>query len=123
MKKNAIIEALNYENFVLKTRYNEIVEYVTKLQNELKTIKEKYSKETPEPQIRIISFLQEKNAKLNKELNEKNKELTKLINEPFVLLESQPSKTTQPLFHISKYKAAPLLEQMDNDSVSEITQD
>lgn len=123
MKKNTIIEALNYENFVLKTRYNEIVEYVTKLQNELKTIKEKYSKETPETQIRIISFLQEKNAKLNKELNEKNKELTKLINEPFVLLETQPSKTTQPLFHISKYKAAPLSEKMDNDTVSEITQD
>ena len=39
MKKNAVIEALNYENFILKTKYNEMVQYATKIQNELKTLK------------------------------------------------------------------------------------
>lgn len=124
MKKNStIIEVLNYENFLLKTKYNEMVQYTRKLQNELKKLKDKYSKDSPETQIRIISFLQEKNAKLNKELSEKNKELHKLINEPFMLLETETQKSGHPLFHISKYKTAPLSEKMDNDSVSEITQD
>ena len=119
MKKNAVIEALNYENFILKTKYNEMVQYATKIQNELKTLKEKYSKDSPETQIRIITFLQEKNAKLNKELNEKNKELTKLINEPFVLLETESVYPKQPLFHISKYKTPPI--KNENDTMSEIT--
>lgn len=124
MKKNtAIIEAISYENFLLKTKYNEMIQYTTKLQNELKTLKEKYSKDSPETQIRIISFLQEKNAKLNKELSEKNKELTKLINEPFVLLETETHQTGHPLFHISKYKTSPSPIKFENDSISEITQD
>ena len=40
MKKNALIDALSYENFILKTKYNEMVQYSTKLQEELKTVKE-----------------------------------------------------------------------------------
>lgn len=124
MKKNAaIIEALSYENFILKTKYNEMVQYTTKLQNELKTLKEKYSKDSPEIQIRIISFLQEKNAKLNKELSEKNKELTKLMNEPFVLLETETQQSGHPLFHISKYKTSPSPIKPDHDTMSEITEE
>ena len=127
MKKNALIDALSYENFILKTKYNEMVQYSTKLQEELKTVKEKHSKDNSEPQFRIIAFLQEKNAKLNKELNEKNKELnekknelTKLINEPFVLLETESNKS-QPLFHISIYKTCPSTMNYENDTISEIT--
>ena len=66
-----------------------MVQYNTKLQNELKIMKEKYSNNSSETQIKLISFLQEKNAKWNKEISEKNKELNKLMNEPFVLLESE----------------------------------
>ena len=123
MKKNSVIEALSYENFILKTKYNEMVQYATKLQNELKIMKEKYSKDSPETQIRIISLLQTKNAQLNKEISEKNKELTKLMNEPFVLLETESHKTSRPLFHISKYKTSPHPMNQENDTLSEITQD
>ena len=123
MKKNSVIEALSYENFILKTKYNEMVQYATKLQNELKIMKEKYSKDSPETQIRIISLLQTKNAQLNQEINEKNKELTKLINEPVVLLDTESQKSGQPLFHISKYKTCPSSTKPDHDTLSEITQD
>ena len=130
MKKNEVIDVLRYENFLLKTKYNEIVEHYTKLQDELKTVKENYSKDYSQPQFRIISFLQEKNAKLNKELNEKTKELkeknneiTKIINEPFVLLDAEPIKSQQPLFHISKYKICPSTIKYENDIMSEITQE
>ena len=123
MKKNSVIEALSYENFILKTKYNEMVQYATKLQNELKIMKEKYSKDSPETQIRIISLLQTKNAQLNQELNEKNKELTKLINEPFVLLDTESQKSGQPLFHISKYKTYPSSIKPDHDTMSEITEE
>lgn len=124
MKKNtAVIEILSYENFLLKTKYNEMVQYNTKLQNELKIMKEKYSNNSSETQIQLISFLQEKNAKLNKEISEKNKELNKLMNEPFVLLESETPKTEYPLFHISKYKSSIPPIKSENDSMSEITQD
>ena len=41
MKKNSVIEALSYENFILKTKYNEMVQYATKIENELKKMKEK----------------------------------------------------------------------------------
>ena len=123
MKKNSVIEALSYENFILKTKYNEMVQYATKLQNELKIMKEKYSKDSPETQIRIISLLQTKNAQLNQEINEKNKELTKLINEPFVLLDTESQKSGQPLFHISKYKTCPSSGKHDLDTMSEITEE
>ena len=123
MKKNSVIEALSYENFILKTKYNEMVQYATKLQNELKILKEKYSKDSPETQIRIISLLQTKNAKLNQEINEKNKELTKLINEPFVLLDTESQKSGQPLFHISKYKTCPSFIKPEHDTMSEITEE
>lgn len=124
MKKNTVIDVLKYENFILKTKYNELVQYSIILQNELKTLKERSS----EPHFGIISFLQEKNAKLNKELitknkelNEKKSELTKLVNEPFVLLETESNKS-QPLFHVSRYKIAPSLKY-ENDTISEITQE
>ena len=123
MKKNSVIEALSYENFILKTKYNEMVQYATKLQNELNSMKEKYSKDSPETQIRIISLLQTKNAQLNQEINEKNKELTKLINEPFVLLDTESQKSGQPLFHISKYKTCPSSGKHDLDTMSEITEE
>ena len=123
MKKISVIEALSYENFILKTKYNEMVQYATKLQNELNSMKEKYSKDSPETQIRIISLLQTKNAQLNQEINEKNKELTKLINEPFVLLDTESQKSGQPLFHISKYKTCPSSTKHDLDTMSEITEE
>tara|TARA_B110000285_G_scaffold122875_1_gene138925 strand:- start:1176 stop:1547 length:372 start_codon:yes stop_codon:yes gene_type:complete len=123
MKKISVIEALTYENFILKTKYNEMVQYATKIQNELNTMKEKYSKDSPETQIRIISLLQTKNAQLNQEINEKNKELTKLINEPFVLLDTESQKSGQPLFHISKYKTCPSSGKHDLDTMSEITEE
>ena len=123
MKKISVIEALSYENFILKTKYNEMVQYATKLQNELNSMKEKYSKDSPETQIRIISLLQTKNAQLNQEINEKNKELTKLINEPFVLLDTESQKSGQPLFHISKYKTCPSSGKHDLDTMSEITEE
>ena len=123
MKKNSVIEALTYENFILKTKYNEMVQYATKIQNELNAMKEKYSKDSPETQIRIISLLQTKNAQLNQEINEKNRELTKLINEPFVLLDTESQKSGQPLFHISKYKTCPSSLKHDNDTMSEITEE
>lgn len=129
MKKNAVIDGLSYENFILKTKYNEMVQHSTKLQDELKTLKEKHSNDNYDSQFRIIAFLQEKNAKLNKELNEKNKELnekknelTKLINGPFVLLETESNKS-QSLFHISKYKTSPSTTKYENDTISEITQE
>ena len=125
MKKNTVIDVLKYENFILKTKYNELVQYSINLQNELKTLKERSS----EPQFGIISFLQEKNAKLNKELITKNKELnekknefTKLVNEPFVLLDTESNKS-QPLFHISRYKICPSSLKYENDTISEITQE
>ena len=123
MKKNSVIEALTYENFILKTKYNEMVQYATKIQNELNAMKEKYSKDSPETQIRIISLLQTKNAQLNQEINEKNRELTKLINEPFVLLDTESQKSGQPLFHISKYKTCPSSGKHDLDTMSEITEE
>lgn len=126
MKKNTVIDVLKYENFILKTKYNELIQYSINLQNELKTLKERSS----EPHFGIISFLQEKNAKLNKELiiknkelNEKKSELTKLVNEPFVLLETESINKSQPLFHVSRYKVAPSLLKYENDTISEITQE
>ena len=126
MKKNTVIDVLKYENFILKTKYNELVQYSINLQNELKTLKERSS----EPHFGIISFLQEKNAKLikelitkNKELNEKKSELTKLVNEPFVLLETESINKSQPLFHVSRYKIAPSSLKHENDTISEITQE
>ena len=126
MKKNTVIDVLKYENFILKTKYNEVVQYSINLQNELKMLKERSS----EPHFGIISFLQEKNAKLNKELitknkelNEKKSELTKLVNEPFVLLETESINKSQPLFHVSRYKVAPSSLKYENDTISEITQE
>lgn len=126
MKKNTVIDVLKYENFILKTKYNELVQYSINIQNELKTLKERSS----EPHFGIISFLQEKNAKLNKELiiknkelNEKKSELTKLVNEPFVLLETESINKSQPLFHVSRYKIAPSSLKYENDTISEITQE
>ena len=125
MKKNTVIDVLKYENFILKTKYNELVQYSINLQNELKTLKEKSS----EPHFGIISFLQEKNVKLNKELiiknkelNEKKNEFIKLVNEPFVLLETEPNKS-QPLFHVSRYKICPSSLKYENDTISEMTQE
>ena len=43
MKKNSVIEVLSYENFILKTKYNEMVQYATKLETELTNMKKKYS--------------------------------------------------------------------------------
>ena len=123
MKKNSVIEALSYENFILKTKYNEMVQYATKIENELTKMKEKYSNDSPETQIRIISLLQTKNAQLNKEINDKNKELTQLINEPFVLLDTDSQKSGHPLFHISKYKTCPSSIKPDHDTMSEITEE
>jgi len=123
MKKNSVIEALSYENFILKTKYNEMVQYATKIENELTKMKEKYSNDSPETQIRIISLLQTKNAQLNKEINDKNKELTQLINEPFVLLDTDSYKSGHPLFHISKYKTCPSSIKPDHDTMSEITEE
>lgn len=76
MKRASIIQQISYENYMLKTQYNQMVNIIQELQ---KQIEKQNNITTLENQATTISFLQNKNTQLNQQLLEKQKLLSILI--------------------------------------------
>jgi predicted RNase H-like nuclease (RuvC/YqgF family) len=120
MKRQRIMDAICYENYILKTGYNELINHIAKLETEINTLKELNSNNE---QVNSIDPLKEINQKLMNEIAEKNKKIAELMKKPVIMLEN-PSVTSMPLFQISKYcSSVNNLSQMNDktDTISEIT--
>lgn len=77
--RNHYNQILQNENFQLKTQYNQIVSELNKTQLENNHLKHKL--EVLENPIKIIHFLKQQNANLNREIINKNRIIQNMKNE------------------------------------------
>lgn len=77
--RNHYNQILQKENFQLKTQYNQIVNELNKTQLENNNLKHKL--EVLENPIKIIHFLKQQNANLNREIINKNRTIQNIKNE------------------------------------------
>ena len=124
MKRKIILDAILYENSMLKAQYNELLCLTSKLESENNTLKNQINK--PDYNIsNTILTLKEINQDLSNEIVNKNNELSKLSKTPVIIIEN-PSTTAVPLFQISKYcSSVNNFSQLNDktDTISELTMD
>lgn len=77
--RNHYNQILQNENFQLKTQYNQIVSELNKTQLENNHLKHKL--EVLENPLKIIRFLKQQNANLNREIINKNRTIQNMKNE------------------------------------------
>ena len=124
MKRKIILDAILYENCVLKAQYNELLSLTTKLEAENNTLKNQINK--PDNHFSNTIFtLKEMNQNLSNEIVHKNNEISELSKKSVIMIEN-PSTTTMPLFQISKY--CPSVNNYSHlndktDTISELTMD
>lgn len=110
MKRRNMIEALCYENFVLKNRYNELINYIAKLETDITNLKQMNSTEN-----RINS-----SNTLNNEINKEPSTPTISKNVPIVMVD-EPTITSAPVFQISRYCSSVAHNHDKSDTISELT--
>lgn len=123
MNRQSLIEAICYENFVLKTRYNELINHIAKLEMDITNLKQSNIATDIENPTNVIHTLKEINGKLTNEIINKNKEISELMQKPMIFVENQ-STTSMPLFQLSKYCSSvnnfsPMNDK--TDTISELT--
>jgi len=72
MKSPSLIQVLQYENYVLKNKCDEMSKTILLLQNQMNGIKDSHSI-THNNHVNTVQFLQNKNTSLNKKMMEINK--------------------------------------------------
>ena len=114
MNRQNIVEAVCYENFLLKTRYNELINYIAKLELNITNLKKINSNEN----------LDNTNHSINANILQKDSEPTDLTKGPIFLVD-EPTITSAPIFQISKYCSSvnniPYNMNDKTDTISELT--
>ena len=85
MSRQNIVEAICYENFLLKSRYNELILYIAKLELDITNLKKINSNENQDNTNHSI------NAYV-------------LQNRSPIIMVDEPTITSAPIFQISKYQ-------------------
>lgn len=116
MKRKIILDAILYENSVLKAQYNELLIITSKLETENKILKNQLNNPYCNNSNSISTL---------KETNHKNNEISELPKKSVIVIEN-PSTATMPLFQISKY--CPSVNNYSHlndktDTISELTMD
>ena len=106
MKRRNMIEALCYENFVLKNIYNELINYIAKLETDITNLKQVNSADN-----RINS---------SNTLNKEPSTPTISKNIPIVMVD-EPTITSAPVFQISRYCSSVAHNHDKSDTISELT--
>ena len=110
MSRQNIVEAICYENFLLKTRYNELITYIAKLELDITNLKKINSNEN----------LDNTNHSINAYVLQKDSE----TKGPIILVD-EPTITSAPIFQISKYCSSvnniPYNMNDKTDTISELT--
>ena len=114
MSRQNIVEAICYENFLLKTRYNELITYIAKLELDITNLKKINSNEN----------LDNTNHLINAYVLQKDSEPSDLTKGPIILVD-EPTITSAPIFQISKYCSSvnniPYNMNDKTDTISELT--
>lgn len=110
MNRQNIVEAICYENFLLKTRYNDLILYIAKLEMDITNLKKINSNENLDnTNHSTIAYV------LQKENESKG---------PIILVD-EPTITSAPMFQISKYCSSVnnITYNMNDktDTISELT--
>lgn len=124
MKRKIILDAILYENCVLKAQYNELLSITTKLDAENKVLKMQSTKSDYNLSNTIFT-LKEINQESSNEIVDKTEEVSKLAKKSVIMID-RPSTTTMPLFQISKYcSSVNNLSHLNDktDTISELTMD
>jgi hypothetical protein len=106
MSRQNIVEAICYENFLLKSRYNELILYIAKLELDITNLKKLNSNENLDNTNHSISanFVQNRSP---------------------IILVDEPTITSAPIFQISKYCSSvnniPYNMNDKTDTISELT--
>ena len=110
MSRQNIVEAICYENFLLKTRYNELILYIAKLELDITNLKKLNSNENQD----------NTNHSINAYVLQKDSE----TKGPIILVD-EPTITSAPIFQISKYCSSvnniPYNMNDKTDTISELT--
>ena len=110
MSRQNIVEAICYENFLLKSRYNELITYIAKLELDITNLKKMNSNEN----------LDNTNHSANAYVLQKDSE----TKGPIILVD-EPTITSAPIFQISKYCSSvnniPYNMNDKTDTISELT--
>ena len=111
MSRQNIVEAICYENFLLKSRYNELILYIAKLELDITNLKKMNSNEN----------LDNTNHSINAYVLQKDSE----PSGPIILVD-EPTITSAPVFQISKYCSSvnnniPYNMNDKTDTISELT--
>ena len=110
MNRQNIVEAICYENFLLKSRYNELIIYIAKLEMDITNLKKINSNEN----------LDNTNHSINAYVLQKENE----SKGPIILVD-EPTITSAPMFQISKYCSSVnnIAYNMNDktDTISELT--
>ena len=110
MNRQNIVEAICYENFLLKSRYNDLITYIAKLEMDITNLKKINSNENPDNTNHSINAYV-----LQKESESKG---------PIILVD-EPTITSAPMFQISKYCSSVnnIAYNMNDktDTISELT--
>lgn len=106
MSRQNIVEAICYENFLLKSRYNELILYIAKLELDITNLKKLNSNEN----------LDNTNHSINAYV---------LQNRSPIIMVDEPTITSAPIFQISKYCSSvnniPYNMNDKTDTISELT--
>ena len=113
MKRQNMIEALRYENFLLKTRYNELINYIAKLETDITSLNQMNSTENT---VHIINLPNT----LNNEVTNEPLTPTMSKNIPIVMVD-EPTITSAPVFQISRYCSSVVHNYDKSDTISELT--
>ena len=110
MSRQNIVEAICYENFLLKSRYNELILYIAKLELDITNLKKLNSNENQD----------NTNHSINAYVLQKDSE----TKGPIILVD-EPTITSAPIFQISKYCSSvnniPYNMNDKTDTISELT--
>jgi hypothetical protein len=117
MNRQNIIEAICYENFLLKTRYNELIVYIAKLEMDITNLKKTNSNEN-------LNNVKVNNNNIQPNFLQKESEPAGFMNSPIILVD-EPTITSAPIFQISKYCSSvnniPYNMNDKTDTISELT--
>ena len=104
MNRQNIVEAICYENFLLKSRYNELITYIAKLEMDITNLKKINS---------------------NENLDNTNHSVNARESPGPIILVDEPTITSAPVFQISKYCSSvnniPYNMNDKTDTISELT--
>ena len=114
MSRQNIVDAICYENLLLKTRYNELILYIAKLELDITNLKKINSNEN----------LDNTNHSANAYVLQKDSEPSDRPKGPIIMVD-EPTITSAPIFQISKYCSSVnnIAYNMNDktDTISELT--